>query len=127
MIDHEDKVFEIISEALGLEFQGIEILNEKVLPTQTTFPALSIVQIDNSIAEEYSTFDKQENVVSEIYEFDAVSNLVDQRASQAKKILEAVDSLMTLLGYTRIFFGPEVDKEENFARRVARYKKLIIN
>lgn len=127
MIDHEDKVFEIISDAIKLEFNDIEIKNEKILKTQDIFPALSIVQIDNSIAEEYSTFDNNENVVTEIYEFDAVSDLTEQRVNQTKKILAAVDSLMSLMGYTRISLGPVVDEEETFTRRTAKYKKYIIN
>lgn len=126
MINHENKVFEMVSNAIQLEFSDIKISDEKILKTQDTFPALSIVQIDNSIAEEYSTFDNMENVVSEIYEFDAVSNLPQQRSNQTKEILEAVDGMMTLLGYTRISFEPVVDEEEPFARRVAKYQKYSI-
>lgn len=127
MIDHENEVYGIVSKALQLEYPSITISDEKIPLTQQTFPALSIVQIDNSITEQYSTFDKMENVVTEIYEFDAVSKAEVNRSKQTKDILNSVDNMMNLLGFTRIAYGPIVDKEESFARRVVKYKKLYIN
>lgn len=127
MINHENEVYDIVSKALQLEFKDIEIKDEKIPVTQQTFPALSIVQIDNSIVEQYSTFDTLENVVTEIYEFDAVSNLETNRAKQTRDMLSCVDNIMNLLGFTRIAYGPIVDEKENFVRRVVKYKKLYVN
>lgn len=127
MIDHESEVYELVSKALQLEFPGIYISDEKIPASQDTFPAVSIVQIDNAIAEEYSTFENQENAIISIFEFDAVSNAKENRTKQTRDILTSVDNMMNLLGFTRIAYGPVVDDKETFARRVVKYKKLYIH
>lgn len=125
MIDNENLVYDKVSEALRKAFTGIFISGVELASTPPQFPAVSIVQTNSGINKKFSTFDKVDNVASEIYKFDVYSNLeVSKDAKQqTKDIVAVIDSVMSSLHYPRTFCQPIPNADTKITRRVARYKK----
>lgn len=125
MIDKEDVVFDAVSAALREAFPGIFIIGTDLTDTPPQFPAVSIVQTDNTVNARYSTFEGVENVAVETYTFNAYSNLEVQRDAkrQAKRITEVIDSVMCDLFYPRVFCQFVLNADAKITRRVARYTK----
>ena len=105
MIDHENRIFDAVSEALRTAFDPIFITGVELVNTPPQFPAVSIVQKNTEVNTRYSTFDRVENVTSEEYEFGVFSNLERSRDAkeQTKAIVSVIDGVMANLYYPRTF------------------------
>lgn len=128
MIDNESLVYDKVSEALRVAFDGIFITGVELVDTPPQFPAVSIVQADSKVNTKYSTFDKVDNVASETYKFDVYSNLeaTKDAKNQTKEIMAVIDEVMSSLFYPRTFCQPIPNVDAKIARRVARYTKTDI-
>lgn len=127
MIDNEQLVYDRVSEALRNTFD-VFITGVEMTDTPPQFPAVSIVQMNSSVNERYSTFAKADNVAEEEYKFDICSNLADQREAktQTKEILAVIDGVMSDLFYIRSFSQPTPNADTKITRHVARYKKTDV-
>ena len=67
MIDKESEIFAAVAKALRAKFEGIYVIGAEMTSTPPKFPAVSFVQTNNAIRNEYSTFNSLENVVNEDY------------------------------------------------------------
>ena len=125
MIDNEQLVYDEVSSALRLAFDGIHIVGVEITDTPPQFPAVSIVQINSSVNKRGSTFEKVDNVAEEEYKFDVYSNLESQKdaKAQVKAIVAVIDGVMSDLFYIRSFCQPIPNADKKYTRRVARYKK----
>jgi hypothetical protein len=123
LIDKENEVFKAVSAALRNKVKGIYVIGAEMSPTPPKFPAVSLVQTNNSIKTEHSTFDSLENVVAEDYKAEVCSNLEKGKEVQTKEITGIISDVMSGLGYERIFCEvvPNVDATIN--RRISRYRK----
>ena len=123
MIDKESEVFEAVATALREQINDIYVVGAEISATPPQFPAVSFIQTNNVIKNEYATFDSLENVVGEDYKAEVCSNLEKGKEAQTKEITSIISDVMCGLGYERIFceIVPSVDPTIN--RRISRYRK----
>ncbi len=128
MTDYEDIIYDAVSTALRSVFDGIFITGVEITDTPPQFPAVSIIQLNSTVNDKYSTFEKVDNVAAEEYKFDIYSNLESQKDAkqQTKDIIAAIDGVMSDLFYIRTFCQPIPGVDSKNTRRVARYKNTNI-
>ena len=123
MIDKEIEIFNAVATALRKKFKGIYVIGAELATTPPKFPAVSFVQTNNAIKENYSTFDNLENVAQEDYKAEVCSNLMEGKEAQTKEITTVISDIMSGLGYERVFCEPMVNIDSTVNRRVSRYRK----
>ena len=86
------------------------------------FPAISVVQLDNPIAE--SDFNDFENAVNSSIEIQVYSN---KSLNEAREIINLACDSMNIMGYRRTYGPTEIKNVEdvNIKRMVARFSRLI--
>ena len=124
MIDIESIVFSTVASALREKYDGIFVSGEFTdLPAK--FPAVTIVESDNSIVQRMRTTNI-ENAVTVMYEVGIYSNTVGYKKSEAKDILEVVDNEFAEMGFARILCNPVANlSDATIYRIVARYQASI--
>lgn len=123
MIDKENDVFTAISTGLRKKYKGIYIVGTELTTSPPRFPAVSFIQTNNSVRNEYSTFDHLENVVKEDYKAEVYSNLEKGKETQTKEITMEISDILQTLGYERTFCEPIANIDATIARRVSRFTK----
>jgi hypothetical protein len=89
------------------------------------FPAVSIVEINNSVLMSARTAEI-ENAVSIAYEVNVYSNKVGYNKIEAKEILAVIDESFKKLGFSRTFCNPVQNLEDkNIYRIVSRYEAIV--
>lgn len=124
MIDIESQVFSSVANVLRVEYPGIFVSGEFTdLPAK--FPAVTIVESDNSIVQRMRTTNI-ENAVSVMYEANVYTNTVGYKKSEAKDIMETVDEEFTKLGFARTMCNPVANLQDaTIYRMVARYEATV--
>lgn len=122
MIDKEKEIFNTVSSALRKKFKGIYVVGTELTATPPKFPAVSFVQTNNVIKENYSTFNNLENVAQEDYKAEVCSNLTEGKEAQTKEITTVISDIMSGLGYIRVFCEPVANIDPTVARRISRYR-----
>ena len=106
MIDIESFLFSRIAGVLRASYEGIFVSGEYV-DSPAKFPAVTIVESDNSVLQKMRTAAPNlENAVSLMYEVNIYTNTEGFKKSEAKDILETVDSEFSKLGFTRTMSNP---------------------
>jgi hypothetical protein len=123
MIDKENEVFTAVSTGLRKKYKGIYIVGTELATTPPRFPAVSLIQTNNSVRSEYSTFYSLENVVKEDYKAEVYSNLEKGKEAQTKEITMEISDIMQTFGYERTFCEPIANIDATVARRVSRFIK----
>ena len=123
MIDKELEVFEYVATRLRQKYPTIYVVGTELTDTPPRFPAVSLVQTNNVIKAEYSTFDSLENVVREDYKAEVFSNLEQGKEKQTKEITNDISDCLTELGYERTFCEPIPNGDSSISRRMSRYIK----
>lgn len=123
MIDKETEIFNTVASKLRVKFEGIYVVGTELTTAPPRFPAVSIVQTNNSVRGEYSTFDRLENVVKEDYKAEVYSNLEKGKEAQTKEISMEISDIMSVLGYERTFCEPIANIDATVSRRVSRFSK----
>lgn len=124
MIDVENDIFNAVATALRSAHSGVYVVGEYVA-TPPQFPAVSIVEADNRVSEQYRT-NNIENACSVMYEVNVYSNKVASKKTEAKSVQKTLDSAFAALGFTRTMSN----QVPNFAdasiyRIVSRYEATI--
>lgn len=121
MIDIESSVFDRIAKVLRAQFTGIFVAGEQTA-SPASFPAVTIVEQDNSIVEAMRTANSVENAADLMYEVNVYSNLTKGKKSQSKEIMSLIDEEFAKLGFKRTMRTP-VDnlQDTTIFRYVARY------
>ena len=124
MIDIETQVFSAIASVLRVEYPGIFVSGEFTdLPA--TFPAVTIVESDNSVVQRMRTT-TIENAVNVMYEVNVYSNKVGYKKAEAKEILATVDDEFSKLGFARTMCNPIANLQDaKLYRIVARYEAAV--
>jgi hypothetical protein len=122
MIDKESEVFKAVSQGLRKKYKSIYVVGTELTTTPPRFPAVSLIQTNNSVRSEYSTFDSLENVVSEDYKAEVFSNLEKGKEAQTKEITAVISDVMSSLGYERTFCEPVPNMDSTIHRRMSRYR-----
>lgn len=121
MIDPEFAVFDAVSDEVKLMYPDLYMTGDLSF-TPSKFPAVSIVEKNNSVMQNMRT-NNIENAVSLMYEVNVYSNKVGYSKMEAKEILNVVDAAFTRIGFTRTFSNPVQNLEDKTVFRiVARYE-----
>ena len=121
MIDKENEIFDAVAKRLREKFPKIYVVGTEIVSAPSRFPAVSLVQTNNAIQSNYSTFNSLENVVREDYKAEAFSNLTKGKEAQTKEIMAVISDVMCEFNYERTFCEPIPNADATIGRRVSRY------
>lgn len=124
----KDNIFDVVKTALrGKYGENIYISDTPLSNTVPSFPAVSIVCVNNTINQAHSTFGKAENVAIADYSVDVYSNDINTKDEEAREIAELISDTFTQHRYYRTAFNP-VDNllDSSIARYNAKFRKTDI-
>lgn len=125
MINIENDVFNIVSTKVREKYPDIYMSGEYV-KSPPTFPAVSLIEMDNSVYEKTQTSGENENHASLMYEVNVYSNRVTRKKSECKAIITLIDEEMIALGFSRTMLQPIPNMDDaTIYRMTARYKAVV--
>ena len=125
MIDIESQVFDRIATRLRETFDGIYVTGEYV-KTPSSFPAASLVEMDNTPLTRTQTSDSVENHAVLMYELNVYSNKTAGKKTECKKIAAIVDEEMAAMGFTRTMLNPIPNMDDATIYRITgRYRAVV--
>ena len=125
MIDIENLVFTRVANRVRERFPNIFMAGEYV-KSPSSFPAASLVEMDNSIRESTVDSGSNENHVNVMYEVNVYSNKTTGKKSECKAILALIDEEMTAMGFVRSTLTPVPNEyDSTIYRMVARYRATV--
>ena len=124
MIDIESLVFAPLSSAIKTEYENAIVTGEYVREP-AGFPHISIVEADNYIPTALLDSADTERFAQLMYEVNIYSNKVKGKKSEARAILQIVDTIMYSLNFTRTVMTPVPNLEDaSIYRLTARYSAV---
>lgn len=126
MIDIESAVFAAVAGVLREKHSNILVAGEYTdMPAR--FPAVTIVEIDNSVLQQMTTYAPHiENATSVAYEVNVYTNTQGYKKLEAKDIMQTVDGEFAKLGFTRTMCNPISNLQDaKIFRMVARYEGVV--
>ena len=125
MINIENEVFTKVSEKVRNKYPDIYLTGEYV-KSPPSFPAGSIVEMDNTVYSTTQTCSGNENHASVMYEVNVYSNKTKGKKTECKEIISLIDEEMTSLGFTRTMLQPIPNMDDaTIYRMTARYKAVV--
>lgn len=125
MIDIENQVFDRVAKRVREQFPNIFMTGEYV-NSPASFPAASVVEMDNSVRENTIDSGSNENHGNVMYEVNAYSNKTVGKKSECKAIIALIDNEMTAMGFVRITLTPVSNEyDSTIYRMVARYRAAV--
>ena len=125
MIDIENQVFDRVAKRVREQFPGIFMTGEYV-SSPSSFPAASLMEMDNSIRETTVDSGSNENHANVMYEANVYSNKKTGKKSECKKIMALIDEEMTAMGFVRFTLTPVPNEyDSTIYRMVARYRAAV--
>lgn len=125
MIDIENQVFDHVAKRVREKFPKIFFTGEYV-QSPSSFPAASLVEMDNSVRESTSDSGLNENHVNVMYEVNVYSNKKNGKKNECKKIIALIDEEMTAIGFARSTLTPIPNEyDSTIYRMVARYRAAV--
>ena len=121
MIDKEMEIFDAVATELREKIPGIYVIGTEIVSAPSHFPAVSLIQTNNAIQSQYSTFESLENVVKEDFKAEVYSNLTTEKEAQTKEITAVISDVMGRFNYERTFCEIVPSADANLGRRVSRY------
>ena len=125
MIDIENQVFDRVAKRVREQFPDIFMAGEYV-NSPPSFPAVSGMEMDNSIRETTIDSGSNENHANVMYEWNTYSNKTTGKKSECKAIMALIDKEMTAMGFVR-FILTQVPNEydSTIYRMVGRYRAAV--
>jgi hypothetical protein len=124
MIDIENQVYTALVNAIRAEYPNANIKGEYV-KSPSTFPCVTIVEIDNSVYEKTSS-NTLENHADVTYEVNIYSNKKSGKKSECKAIAKIIDSEFATLGFSRTMLQPFSNVEDATIYRIlGRYRAVV--
>lgn len=125
MIDVESQVFQKCADAFRAEYPNGFIAGEYV-SQPPKFPAVSIVEMDNTVSARHRDTANIENFADVMYQVDVYSNLNKGKKAQAKAIIALIDEQFVQMGFTRTFLNPVQNMNDaTIYRMTGRYQAVI--
>ena len=125
MIDIENEVFDRVAKRVREQFPNIFMVGEYV-KSPSSFPAVSLMEMDNSIRETTVDSGSNENHVNVMYEMNVYSNKTTGKKSECKEIVALIDKEMSALGFVRSTFTPVPNEHDStIYRMVGRYRAAV--
>ena len=125
MINIENEIFNEVSAKVRAEYPDIFMTGEYV-KSPPSFPATSLVEMDNTAYNSTQTSCDNENHVSVMYEVNTYSNKIKGKKTECKAIMTLIDNEMIRLGFTRTMLQPIPNMDDaTIYRMTARYKAVV--
>ena len=105
MVNVENEIFDIVAKAVRAVYPDIYISGEYV-KSPPKFPAVSIIEMDNSAYTKTQTNDNVENHAVLMYEVNVYSNKQSGKKSECKSISALIDNEFAALGFSRSMLQP---------------------
>lgn len=122
MIDIENEVYTIISDALEAEFPGVYVTGE-VMNAPSEFPCVSVVESDNYTAINRLDSSDHERFGVLMYEINVYSDKTHGSKSECRAIMRLIDSKFFSLNFTRLVLTPVPNLyNASVYRLTARYR-----
>jgi hypothetical protein len=125
MIDIESEVFDRVATRVREQFPDIFMTGEYV-KSPSSFPAVSLIEQDNSIRENTMDSGSNENHANVMYEVNVYSNKTTRKKSECKDIIALIDKEMTAMGFVRSTLTPVPNEyDSTIYRMVGRYRAAV--
>ena len=125
MIDIENQVFDRVASRVREQFPDIFMTGEYV-NSPASFPAVSLVEMDNSVREATIDSGSNENHANVMYEVNVYSNKATGKKSECKAIIALIDKEMTDMGFARSTLTPVPNEyDSTIYRMVGRYRAAV--
>lgn len=125
MINIEDELFNTIASALREQYSGIFVTGEYVAQPPG-FPAVFIVEQDNSVYQRGRDSGAIENYADVMYQVDVYSNRNIGKKAECKAIMAFVDAEFSRMGFARTFLNPVQNlSDPTIYRLTGRYKAVV--
>ena len=125
MIDIESQVFDRVAKRVREQFPNIFMTGEYV-KAPPSFPAASLVEMDNSTRVETIDSGSNENHANVMYELNVYSNKTTGKKTECKEIVALIDMEMTAMGFVRSTLTPVPNEyDSTIYRMVGRYKAAV--
>lgn len=125
MIDIETEIFNEVSAKVQDQYPDIFMTGEYV-KTPSSFPCVSLVEVDNATFRNTQTTESKENHVAVMYELNVYSNRTKGKKAECKEIASFIDEILMGLNFTRTMLEP-VPNQDNATiyRMLGRYRAVI--
>ena len=124
MVNVENDVFNIVSIAVKEVYPDLYISGEYV-KSPPQFPAISLVEVDNSAYARTQTNSSVENHAELLYELNVYSNKKSGKKSECKEIAALVDNELAALGFSRTMLQPIPNMDDaTIYRMTGRYRAV---
>lgn len=125
MIDVENDVFSEVAKKVRTKFPNIYVTGEYV-KSPSSFPCVSLVEIDNATFRNSQTTESQENHVAVTYEVNVYSNKTKSKKAECKEIVAFIDEILMGLNFTRIMLEPVPNQNDaTIYRMLGRYRAVV--
>lgn len=125
MIDIENDVFSEVAKKVREKFSNIFVTGEYV-KSPSSFPCVSLVEIDNATFRNSQTTESQENHVAVSYEVNVYSNKTKGKKAECKEIIAFIDEVLMSLNFTRIMLEPVPNQNgATIYRMLGRYRAVV--
>ena len=124
MINVENLVIDTISKALKSSAYSNTLVVSEYIDVPSSFPCVSVIEADNYTYRK--TQDEfNEHHINVMYEINVYSNKTKGSKSEAKAIMDIVDTTLQSNKFTRTFKNFIPNKDKTISRMVARYEAVI--
>ena len=124
MINVESEVFNIVAKAVRKVYPDIYISGEYV-KSPPKFPAVSLVEMDNSAYVRTQTDSSVENHAELMYELNVYSNKTSGKKSECKAIAALIDNELAALNFSRTMLQPIPNMDDaTIYRMTGRYRAV---
>ena len=125
MIDIESMVFDRVATRVREQFPDIFMAGEYV-NSPSSFPAVSLIEMDNSIRESTIDSGSNENHANVMYEVNVYSNKTTGKKTECKSIIALIDKEMVDMGFVRYSLNPVPNEyDSTIYRMVSRYRAAV--
>ena len=125
MIDIESAVFNTVATKVREIFPDIFMVGEYV-KSPPSFPAVSLMEMDNSTRVETIDSGSKENHANVMYEVNVYSNKTVGKKSECKAIIALIDEVMLAMGFARSTLTPVPNEyDSTIYRMVGRYRATV--
>jgi hypothetical protein len=125
MINIENEVFDRVATRVREVFPDIFMVGEYV-NSPASFPAVSLVEMDNSPRADTVDSGSNENHVNVMYEVNVYSNKTVGKKSECKEIVALIDEEMLAMGFSRSTLTPVPNEyDSTIYRMVGRYRAAV--
>lgn len=125
MIDIENEIFSEVADYIDQNYPGVFLTSEYV-KAPSSFPAASLVEIDNTVVRETQTGSNTENHATVLYEANVYSNRQTAKKTECKQIIALIDARMAQIGFTRVMLNVVPNLyDATIYRMVARYRAVV--